>query len=110
MTTKTAFPPTLSPRALVRALPWWAWQIGIAFAIYLVVSYFILASEPDLEPYFRVDFSPLFEAPMQIKIHVAGALTAFFVGLVLLLAPKWFRFHDTVGCSCIDDMGVTAVS
>ena len=110
MTTKTAFPPTLSPRALVRALPWWAWQIGIAFAIYLVVSYFILASEPDLEPYFRVDFSPLIEASMQIKIHVAGALTAFFVGLVLLLAPKGFRFHKTLGWTWIAAMGVTAIS
>ena len=110
MTTKTAFPPTLSPRALVRALPGWAWQIGIAFAIYLVVSHFILAAESELEPYFRIDFTPLLEASVQIKIHVAGALTAFFVGVVLLMAPKGFRFHKTLGWTWIVAMGVTAVS
>ncbi|MHA7856938.1 MAG: DUF2306 domain-containing protein [Henriciella sp.] len=110
MTIKTAFPPTLSPRALVQATPWWAWQLGIAFAIYLVVSYFILAAEPNVDPYFRIDFTPLLEAPLQIKIHVAGALSAFCIGLVLLSAPKGFRFHKTLGWAWIVAMTVTAVS
>ena len=110
MTTKTAFPPTLSPLALVKATPWWAWQLGIAFTIYLVVSYMMLAAEPDIAPYFRIDFAPLLEAPLQIKIHVAGALSAFFIGLVLLSAPKGFRFHKTLGWTWIGAMAVTAIS
>ncbi|MEL6664748.1 MAG: DUF2306 domain-containing protein [Pseudomonadota bacterium] len=110
MTTKTVFPPTFSPRALVQATPWWAWQLGLAFAIYLVVSHFILAAQPDLNPHFRIDLSPLLEAPLQIQIHVAGALSAFFIGLVLLAAPKGFRFHKTLGWTWIVAMSVTAVS
>ena len=110
MTIKTAFPPTLSPRALVSSIPGWGWQLGGAFAIYLVVSYFILAAYPDAEPHLRLNFTPLLEAPLQIQIHVAGALSAFFIGLVLLLAPKGFRFHKTLGWSWIVAMAVTAGS
>ena len=110
MTIRTAFPPTLSPRALVKATPWWAWQLGVAFAIYLVVSYFILAAQPDLNPHFRIDLTPLLQAPVQIQIHVAGALSAFFIGLVLLAAPKGFRFHKTLGWTWIAALSVTAVS
>ena len=110
MTIKTAFPPTLSPRVLASAIPWWGWQLGGAFAIYLVVSYFMLGAYPDAQPHLRIDFSPLLDASLQIKTHVTGALSAFFIGLILLLAPKGFRFHKTLGWAWIVAMSVTAVS
>lgn len=110
MTTKTAFPPTLSPRALVRSIPWWGWQMGAALVIYLIVSALMLSAYPDAKPHLRVNFTPLLEASMQIKIHVAGALSAFSIGVVLLLAPKGFRFHKTLGWAWVVAMAVTAVS
>lgn len=110
MTTKTAFPPTFSPRVLARSVPGWAWQLGGAFAIYLIVSAFMLRAYPGAEPHFRLNFTPLLEAPLQIKIHVAGALSAFFIGLVLLSAPKGFRLHKTLGWTWVVAMAVTAIS
>ncbi len=110
MTTKIAFPPTLSPRALVRSIPWWGWQMGGAFAIYAFVSALMLNAYPEAQPHLRLDLAPLLNAPLQIKIHVAGALSAFFIGVVLLLAPKGFRFHKTLGWTWVFAMAVTAVS
>lgn len=97
MTTKTAFPPTISPRALVQKVPAYAWQFAFAFVIYLIASHFILSGYPEAEPYFRVNFEPLLAEPLQVQIHVARALTAFFIGVILLCAPKGFAFHKTLG-------------
>lgn len=110
MTIKTAFPPTISPRALVIAVPGWAWQILGAFAIYLIVSYFILASQPDASLHFRLSLEPLLTASTQVKVHVVGAVSAFSIGLILLLAPKGFGFHKTLGWAWVLAMLVTAVS
>lgn len=110
MTIKTAFPPTFSPRALVSNIPGWGWQILGAFTIYLVVSYFILAAYPDASLHVRLSFEPLLTASPQIQVHVAGALSAFSIGLTLLLAPKGFGFHKTLGWAWVLAMATTAVS
>ena len=110
MITRTAFPPTISPRALVQKVPAIWWQFAIAFVIYLITSYFILSAYPEAEPHFRINFEPLLAAPIQIQIHVASALTAFFIGLILLCAPKGFGFHKTLGWTWVIAMGVTAFS
>ena len=110
MITRTAFPPTISPRALVQKVPAIWWQFAIAFVIYLIASYFILSAYPEAEPHFRINFEPLLAAPIQIQIHVASALTAFFIGLILLCAPKGFGFHKTLGWTWVIAMGVTAFS
>lgn len=110
MTLKTAFPPTISPRALVRSLPGWAWQILVAFAIYLVVSYFMLAAYPDANLQVRLSLAPLLAAPAHIQLHVIAALMAFTIGFGLLLAPKGFGFHKTFGWIWVVAMAVTAIS
>ena len=110
MIIKTAFPPTISPRALVQKVPAIGWQVAIAAIIYLIVSYFILSAYPDADPHFRVNFEPLLAAPLQIQIHVASALMAFTIGLILLCAPKGFAFHKSLGWSWVAAMGLTAIS
>ena len=110
MTVKTAFPPAISPRALVSAIPGWAWQVGIAFTIYLIVSHFILAAYPEAEPRLRFSLEPLMTASTAIQIHVVGAVLTFTIGLVLLLAPKGFRLHKTLGWAWVISMAVTAIS
>ena len=110
MTAKAAFPPAISPRALVSKVPYWAWQIGIALVIYLVVSYFILAAYPEADPKLRFSLEPILTASTAIQIHVVGAVFAFGIGLVLLCAPKGFRLHKTLGWAWVVSMTVTAVS
>ena len=110
MTVKAAFPPATSLRAWVSKIPGWGWQIGIALAIYLVVSHFILAAHPAAEPRLRFSLEPLLTASTAIQIHVVGAIATFGIGLVLLLAPKGFRFHKTMGWAWVASMAITAGS
>ncbi|MCR9270923.1 MAG: DUF2306 domain-containing protein [Hyphomonadaceae bacterium] len=110
MTAKTAFPPTFSPHALVRRVPGWGWQLVIALGIYAVVSHFILRAYENPDIRFRIDLAPYFAEPSAVQIHVIAALSAFFIGLVLLLAPKGFGLHRTLGWSWVLAMAVTATS
>nr|WP_083332787.1 DUF2306 domain-containing protein [Hyphomonas sp. Mor2] len=110
MTVKTAFPPAISPRALVSKVPGWVWQFAIAFLIYLIVSHLILQAHPDADPRFRLDLEPLISASFAVQVHVVGALASFGIGLVLLSAPKGFRLHKTLGWTWVFSMAVTAVS
>ena len=110
MTVKTAFPPTLSPRARLKQVPGWVWQVGIAFVIYLMVSHFILAAYPEAEPKLRFSLEPILSASSAIQIHVVAAVATFCIGLVLLCAPKGFRLHKTLGWAWVISMAVTAIS
>ncbi len=110
MTAKTAFPPMISPHALVQRVPRMAWLTGAALLIYAIVSHFILAAYPDANPRLRFSIEPLAAASMAVKIHVTGAVSAFAIGCILLLAPKGLRLHKTLGWSWIIAMAVTAVS
>ncbi|MEM7329111.1 MAG: DUF2306 domain-containing protein [Pseudomonadota bacterium] len=110
MTIKTAFPPPLSPRALVQRVPGPVWPALIALIIYAIVSQLILASHPDAAPRFRVSIEPLLAASIAIRIHVIAAVSAFFIGLVLLLSHKGAGLHKTLGWSWVFAMAVTAIS
>lgn len=110
MTAKTAFPPMISPRALVQRVPRIAWLTGAALLIYAIVSHFILSAYPEANPRLRFSIEPLAAASMAVKIHVTGALSAFGIGGVLLAAPKGMRLHKTLGWSWVIAMAVTAVS
>lgn len=110
MTVKTAFPPAISPRARLKLIPGWVWQISIAFVIYLIVSHFILAAYPEAEPRLRFSLAPLITASLAIQIHVIGAVSTFLIGLLLLCAPKGFRLHKTMGWAWVISMAVTAIS
>ena len=99
-----------SPHALLRRVPGWAWQMIIALAIYAIVSRFILTAYENPDVRFRIDLAPYFAEPAAVKIHVGAALSAFFIGLTLLLAPKGFRLHKTLGWTWVIAMAVTALS
>ena len=48
--------------------------------------------------------------PLQIKLHVAAAVSAFLIGLIILLRPKGTGFHKTLGWSWVVAMAATAIS
>jgi uncharacterized membrane protein len=48
--------------------------------------------------------------PLQIKLHIAAAIPAFGIGLIILLRPKGTGFHKTLGWSWVIAMGATAIS
>ncbi|MEO0608632.1 MAG: DUF2306 domain-containing protein [Pseudomonadota bacterium] len=105
--------PSRRPRlleSLRRRVPGWAWQFLIALAIYAIVSRFIIAAHDNPDIRFRIDLAPYLAASAAVQIHVIAALTAFFVGLTLLLAPKGFRLHKTLGWTWVIAMAVTALS
>ncbi len=56
------------------------------------------------------DFSLLAAAPTAIQIHVAAALTALAIGIVLLAGIKGTRLHRALGWTWVLAMGTTAVS
>ena len=84
--------------------------MGIAFAIYLIVSHLILAAYPDADPKLQFDLAPILTASLAIQIHVVAAISTFAIGLVLLYAPKGFGLHKTLGWAWVVSMAVTAVS
>lgn len=110
MKTITAFPPQRGPRALPFRLPGWTIVVVVSAIIYAVVSWAILASYPDAQVRFRFNVEPFLTASLAIQVHVIGALTAFFIGVILLIAPKGFRLHKTLGWTWVIAMAVTAVS
>lgn len=107
---QTALASQSSRFAALRAVPGWVWQIGIAFTIYLMISHFILAAYPDADLRFRIDVTPLLEASLAVQVHVAAAMATFFIGLVLLCAPKGFTLHRTLGWTWVVSMAITAGS
>ena len=48
--------------------------------------------------------------PLQIKFHIAAAVGAFVIGLIILLRPKGTGFHKTLGWSWVVAMAATAIS
>lgn len=110
MTLKTAFPPTVFPRALAQRVPGVVWPILVALPIYVIVSYLILAAHPEVSPRLRFTLDPILAASAAIQIHVIGAVSALVIGLVLLLAPKGLLLHKTLGWSWVAAMTITAVS
>ena len=78
--------------------------IGVAVLAYLVISWMILKANGNPPVRFHLDASRLVDASMAIKVHVAGALSAFVIGTTLMLGVKG-RGHSWVGA-----MMVTALS
>ena len=110
MTTKTAFPPTRSLQVLAQKVPSWVWVVLGAGLIYVIVSRMILAGYSNADVTFRFNAAPLLTATLAVQIHVTAALSAFLVGVAILLAPKGFRVHRTLGWAWVVAMTVTAVS
>lgn len=85
--------------------------LAVAVLIYLVVSWLILRAFDVTAIRPRIDLSPILSAPLVLQLHVAGALSAFGIGLWLIGRPgKSRRLHKTLGWSWVTAMFVTAVS
>lgn len=46
----------------------------------------------------------------QVKLHIAAAVAAFVIGLIILLQPKGSPLHKTLGWAWVIAMGATAIS
>ncbi|MFN3878570.1 MAG: DUF2306 domain-containing protein [Brevundimonas sp.] len=56
------------------------------------------------------DWRLLLASPPAIQIHVAAALTALAIGIVLLIGVKGNRLHRTLGWTWVLAMATTAIS
>ena len=56
------------------------------------------------------DWSLLLTSPPAIQIHVAAALTALAIGIVVLIGVKGNRLHRTLGWTWVLAMATTAIS
>lgn len=79
-----------------------------AAAGYAALSHLALAGEGPVR--FRVNLTPLIESPLVLQAHVAGALTTFLIGCVLLAGVKGKTMHRTLGYTWVVAMAVTAIS
>jgi uncharacterized membrane protein len=60
--------------------------------------------------HFRVDPRPLLESGFIIQAHVAGALSSFLLGTIIMLQPKGSRMHRQLGWAWVVTMGAAAVA
>jgi uncharacterized membrane protein len=59
---------------------------------------------------FRVDLSPLLAAPWLIQLHVAGAITSFLLGCVIMAQRKGSTLHRTLGWIWVVTMFTAALT
>lgn len=81
----------------------------VAIVVWYVAAYGAEAAAVTVRPHFP-NLSLLLEAPLAIRIHVLGAISALVIGTVLLIGVKGTRVHRTLGWSWVVAMGATAVS
>ena len=82
--------------------------IAAALAGYAYASQLMLAGEGAVS--LRIDLSPLLEIPAVLQAHIAGAVSSFLIGAVLLIGVKGRTFHRVLGYGWVATMTVTAVS
>ncbi len=82
----------------------------VIFAGYIVLSGMILKSAGNPPVRFRIDISHLVDASLMVKLHLAGALTAFVIGAILLRGVKGTGLHRKLGYAWVAAMTLAAVS
>jgi len=58
----------------------------------------------------RLDLAPILAAPVSVQIHVAGALVALVVGMLIFLLPKGTGFHRLLGWTWVSSMIIVAAT
>lgn len=56
------------------------------------------------------DFDLIARQPLTLQVHLAAAITALVIGLVLMMRPKGRGLHKVLGWSWVVAMAITAVS
>ena len=57
-----------------------------------------------------VDLAPLIAMPLSVQVHVAAAMLALVVGVVIFLLPKGTGFHRLLGWTWVSAMIVVAAT
>jgi uncharacterized membrane protein len=83
-------------------------NVAIGAVAFLIVSALILQQMPPVR--FRLDATPLLEAPGMVKVHVAAAVTAFALGCILMTGIKGTTLHRALGYGWVAAMATTAIS
>jgi uncharacterized membrane protein len=99
------------------------WRLALGFAATLAVFAAWLSTLPDgrlealLSYWSRVqvpapsfNIAPLVAAPPSLQLHVAAALLALVVGVVIFLLPKGTGFHRALGWTWVSSMIVVAAT
>lgn len=81
-----------------------------ALAGYATLSWMILQSAGNPPVRFRIDISNLVDASLMVKLHLAGALTAFVIGAVLLRGVKGTGLHRKLGYTWVAAMTLAAIT
>jgi uncharacterized membrane protein len=58
----------------------------------------------------RFDPSPILRAPLSLQVHVAGAMLALVVGMLIFLLPKGTGFHRLLGWTWVSSMIIVAAT
>ena len=57
-----------------------------------------------------LDLTPLLNVPLSVQVHVAAAVFAMVVGVVIFLLPKGTGFHRLLGWSWVGSMIIVAAT
>lgn len=82
--------------------------VAAALAGYAYISHMMLADEGAVS--LRIELSPLMQVSPVLQAHVAGAVSSFLIGTLLLIGVKGRTFHRVLGYTWVATMAVTAVS
>lgn len=109
----TAFVQVPSPLSRLRRFrqqhPYKLMIVG-AVILYTVISHMMLNAEDAGPVQVRIDLSPLLRIPGVLQAHIAGAVSSFIIGAILLRGVKGNMLHRVLGYAWIVTMGVTAIS
>jgi uncharacterized membrane protein len=103
-------------KSISQAVPWSALRTGlIAAGVAALITAVIApkfgdyAAHVHFQPH-APDFSRIAEAAPVIQLHLASALTALAIGVVLMMRVKGSGLHKLLGWTWVLAMGSTAVS
>jgi uncharacterized membrane protein len=100
---------------------WWRLAVGLGatFAVLAAWLYTMPEAQRDaiLGYWSRVqvpapsfNLAPLLAAPPSVQLHVAAALLAMVVGVVIFVLPKGTRFHRALGWTWVSSMIIVAAT
>jgi uncharacterized membrane protein len=101
--------PTFSVRRFRQRRPN-VFVVMVGAAIYAGLSWAMLQGQDAGHVQMRLDLSPLLTIPLVLQAHIAGALSSFLIGAVLLAGAKGRTLHRVLGYTWVVTMTVTAVS
>jgi uncharacterized membrane protein len=82
--------------------------LASALAGFACLSHIMLAGKGAVR--LRVDLEPLLDVSPFLQAHIAGAVSCFLIGSILLLGVKGRTLHRVLGYAWVTAMAVTAIS